>query len=271
MARDLIHILEAIGLSVRESKLYLAGLELGTAPASDYSKAAGYNRITTYNSLEEMVQKGLFTKVKKARGKWYAPIAPEYLAVEARKSADALNRVLPELRSLQDAKERQPRVRFYEGWEGVQRVYQDTLTAGTELLNFANSAIVRTYWPKYDEEYVAERVKRGIHLRGIAPDDEAGRRVHGEDRERLREIRLVPAADFDFNNEINIYDNKVAIASFGKSPQDLFGVIIESKEVAETQRQVFEMAWRYAGLVAAAEKGKTKVRRKQAVMATNAL
>jgi hypothetical protein len=24
-------------------------------------------------------------------------------------------------------------------------------------------------------------------------------------------------------------------------------VIIESKEVAETQRQIFEMAWRYAG------------------------
>ncbi len=264
MARDLIHILEAIGLSDRESQLYLAGLQLGTAPASDYAKFSGCNRITTYNTLEEMVQKGLFTKVKKARGKWYAPIAPEYLAVEARKSADALSRVLPELRSLQGAKERQPRVHFYEGWEGVQRVYQDTLTADSELLNFANSAIVRKYWPQYDEEYVAERVKRGIHLRGIAPDDETGRRVHGEDHERLREIRLVPAAEFDFTNEINIYDNKVAIASFGKSPQDLFGVIIESKEVAETQRQIFEMAWRYARLVGAATKAKRVLRSSRA-------
>ena len=89
-------------------------------------------------------------------------------------------------------------------------------------------------------------MERGIHLRGIAPDDAAGRKVHGEDKEKLREIRLVPARDFDFGNEINIYDRKTAICSFG-SQRDLFGVIIESKEVAETQKQIFEMAWRYAG------------------------
>jgi hypothetical protein len=122
--------------------------------------------------------------------------------------------------------------------------------ASGELLNFANSAVVRSFWPGYDEEYVAARVKRGIHLRGIAPDDAAGRKVHGEDRQRLREIRLVPAKDFDFQNEINVYDHKVAICSFDsglRGNADMFGVIIESKEVAETQRQIFEMAWRYAG------------------------
>src|SRR5947207_1335613 len=81
----------------------------------------------------------------------------------------------------------------------------------------AYSLALRRLRPNYDEEYVALRVKRGIHLRGIAPDDATGRKVHGEDRERLREIRLVPAADFDFTNEINIYDGKVAICSFGSA------------------------------------------------------
>jgi hypothetical protein len=142
-------------------------------------------------------------------------------------------------------------VRFFEGWEGLRKVYEDTLTAESELLNFANSAVVRRHWPEYDEQYVDARVKRGIRLRGISPDDEAGKRVHGEDKKKLREIRLVPAADFDFKNEINVYDHKVAICSFDsglKGDKDMFGVIIESKEVAETQRQIFEMAWRYAGM-----------------------
>ncbi|MFH0851291.1 MAG: hypothetical protein V1876_00905, partial [Candidatus Peregrinibacteria bacterium] len=181
----------------------------------------------------------------KARAKWYIPVPPEHLAIEARKNADALQRVLPELRSLQGKDRRRPVIRFFEGWEGVRRVYEDTLTAKSELLNFANSAVVRHYWPDYDEEYVAERVHRKIRLRGIAPDDATGRTVHGEDRKRLREIRLVPSKDFDFTNEINIYDHTVAICSFG-SADHVFGVIIESMEVAETQRQVFEMAWRYA-------------------------
>jgi hypothetical protein len=92
-------------------------------------------------------------------------------------------------------------------------------------------------------------VKRRIRLRGIAPDDATGRRVRGEDRRYLREIRLVPAKKFDFRNEIKIYDNKVAIVSFpaGATKDDMFGVIIESREVAETQRQIFEMAWGFAG------------------------
>ena len=249
MSKDILHVLESVGLDAKESQLYLAGLQLGTAPASDYAKASGLNRITSYNLLEEMVHKGYFTVVKKVRAKWYAPVSPEYVALEARKNAQALERALPELRSLQSAKYRKPHVRFFEGWEGVRHVYEDTLTAETELLNFANSAVVRQFWPNYDQEYVSERVKIGIRLRGIAPDDNAGKKVHGEDEEKLREIRLVPAADFDFRNEINIYDHKVAICSFDsglKGDKDMFGVIIESKEVAETQRQIFEMAWRYA-------------------------
>lgn len=246
MAKDLLIVIRSAGLDEKEAQLYLSGLQLGSAPASEYAKSTGLNRITAYNTLEGMVQKGHFAVVRKVRSKWYAPVAPEYLALEARKNVDALDRAIPELRSLRGAKYRKPNVRFFEGWEGVKHVYEDTLTAKTELLNFANSAVVRRFWPNYDEEYVAARVKRGIRLRGIAPDDEMGRRVHGEDKERLREIRLVPAKDFDFTNEINVYDHKVAICSFG-SPKDMFAVIIESKEVAETQRQIFEMAWRYAG------------------------
>lgn len=250
MAKDLLAILRSVGLDEKEAQLYLTGLQLGSAPASDYAKATDLNRITVYNTLEALVRRGLFTFVKKMRGKWYAPVAPEYLSLEAQKNAQSLERVLPELRSMQGNAYRKPHVRFFEGWEGVRTVYEDTLTAKSELLNFANSGVVRRYWPNYDEEYVEERVKRGIHLRGIAPDDAIGKKVKGADKQALREIRLVPAKEFDFTNEIKIYDHKVAIISFDsglKGESDMFGVIIESKEVAETQRQIFEMAWRFAG------------------------
>lgn len=33
----------------------------------------------------------------------------------------------------------------------------------------------------------------------------------------------------------------------GGAKDEIFGVIIESREVAETQRQIFEMAWGFAG------------------------
>lgn len=248
MAKNLQHVLSAAGLGQKESQLYLAGLRLGSAPASSYAKVTGMNRITAYNTLEAMVHEGLFMTIRDANAKHYRPADPEQLAVEVRKHADAVERALPELRSLRGAGFRSPHVRFFEGWDGVRRVYEDTLTAHTEILNFANSALVRRHWPEYDVEYVAERVKRGIYLRGIAPGDAVGKRVHGEDKGKKREIRLVPSRHFDFTNEINIYDHKVAICSYpGKKGEETFGMIIESREVAETQKQIFEMAWRWAG------------------------
>lgn len=246
MSKDLQHILQSIGFTDRESKIYLTGLSMGTAPASDYAKKTSLNRITAYNVLEDLVRRGYFTMVKQERGKWYSPVAPEYLAVEVRKSADAFERSLPELRSLQDSSNRKPHVRFFSGWEGVRRIYEDTLTAETEILNFANSSVIRSHWPTYDKEYVLERVKRGIHLRGIAPNDSVGQDVHGKDKESLRDIRLVSEKEFDFTNEVNIYDHKFTMVSFGEHAEDMFGIIIESKEVAETQRQIFEMAWKFA-------------------------
>ena len=248
------HVIQSVGFDQREAKLYIVGLKIGAGPASLYAKKTKLNRVTVYHHLEDLVRRGLFTAIKKSRGRWYQPISPEKLSIEAHKNAESLDRMLPDLRAIMGKHHRTPRVRYFEGEEGLRDVYRDTLTAETDLLNFANSEIVRDFWKEYDEQYVEKRVKKGIYLKGIAPDDKVGRSVQGRDKESLREIRLVSAKDFTINNEINIYDNKVAIISFSSDETESFGVIIESKEVAETQRQIFDMAWRYAALGEGARK-----------------
>lgn len=242
------HVIQSVGLEPHEAKLYLIGLKMGAGPASEYAKSAKLNRITTYNHLEDLVKKGIFSAIKKQRGKWYEPISPEKLSIEARKNVESLERVVPDLKAMMGNHHRTPRVRYFEGADGIRSVYEDTLTAKGELLNFANSEIVRSFWKEYDLQYVKQRVKKGIYLKGIAPDDDTGRKVQGQDKASLREIRLVSVKDFPITNEINIYDNKVAIVSFSEDESELFGVIIESKEVADTQKQIFQMAWRYAAL-----------------------
>lgn len=247
MSKSIFPVLEAIGLSQRESALYLTGLKLGNAPASHYAQKTGLNRITAYNVLEDLTRRGYFSKEKHLRSQCYTPVSPEYLSIETRKRADALQRILPDLKALQGRNYHKPKVRFYEGWEGVKHVYDDTLTAEGELLNFTHSSAIRDIWPNYDEEYVRERVRRGIYLRGISPDDATGRKVHGKDEDFFREIRLISAKEYDFTNEINIYDHKVATCSFSNK-EDMFGIIIESDDFARSQRQIFEMAWKYAGV-----------------------
>ena len=48
-----------------------------------------------------------------------------------------------------------------------------------------------------------------------------------------------------FKNEINIYDDKVAIISH----EDQIGVIIQNKNIADTQRSIFELGFEYAKIL----------------------
>ena len=55
----------------------------------------------------------------------------------------------------------------------------------------------------------------------------------------MRETAMVPADKYYFSPEINIYDNKVMIASW----KEKLGIIIESSEISDAMKKVFELAW----------------------------
>ncbi len=68
-------------------------------------------------------------------------------------------------------------------------------------------------------------------------------------KEELREIYIIPKEKFPFYNEINIYDDKVAIISH----QDQGGVIIQNQFIADTQRSIFKLGFKYAKIIEAKE------------------
>lgn len=243
MDKALIVPLKNIGLGEKEAFVYLACLEVGSDTAAKIAKIAHLNRVTTYDILEKLIARGFVNFLVKKNIKHYSALDPELVYSETQRHTDQLKISLPKLKRIKIGT-KHPQVQYYEGIEGIKAIYADTLTSKTEILNYANSREIRTFWPNYDEEYVAKRVKKKIHLKGIAPDDEYGRRVHAADKSTFREIRLVTPAKCNFTNEINIYDNKVGIVSMGN---ELIGMIIESSEIANTQRAIFQMAWEFAG------------------------
>ncbi len=240
MLQKLFHNL---GVEDKEAKIYLAALEAGSSPVSVIASKARMNRVTAYGVLEKLVKKGMVSFMIKRNVKYFHATDPELLLKEYQKRLHDLEKALPDLKRLY-GETPHPKVNYFEGVDGIKTIYQDTLTAKTEILNFCNSRVIREFWPEYDEEYVLGRVKRKIYLRGIAPDDEYGKKVTKEDTSMLREIRLVPRRRYNFSNDVNVYDDKVAIISFQFEP---IGMIIENAEIADTQRMIFKMAWDFAG------------------------
>lgn len=249
-------ILQKIGLSDKDAEVYLACLELGTQPASVIAKKAGLKRPTTYLILEGLLKRGLVSEYTGSNVKYFTAVSPEYLLNYVEKQRRELTshqreleQFLPQFQSLSNPYSLSPKVRFYEGIEGIERAMDDTLTANkTEILSFSSMDrwFAREDLKSYIESYGRQRsIDKKIPLRGIVMDTPLARKYLEEDYtgdSTVTQTRWFPKDISLFHNEINIYDNKVAICSLGR--HELLGIIIESDEIAESQRSIFELAWR---------------------------
>ncbi len=234
-----------IGLSDKEAGVYIALLELGRGTVSQISRKANINRTTGYDILDSLSSKGLVSISGKEPKQEYSAESPEqlenFVAGEIQKKHAALRKtetLVPELKLLHNIGDR-PRVRFYEGTDGLQQVYEDTLTSHEPIRAFATVDDMHAALPNYFPKYYKRRASAGIHIRAIVPKTEIGIERRRHDKEELREMALVPKDTFYFSPEINIYDNKVMIASL----REKLGIIIESAEIADALKKIYELAW----------------------------
>lgn len=238
-------LLKQAGFLDKEVSVFLTLLEMGKGSVSEISRKANINRTTGYVILDSLVNKGLASISGKEPKQEYMAESPENLAkylngqIEKQKSVvDKINKMIPELTSLYNVGDR-PRVRFYEGLDGLKQVYEDTLTSTEPIVAYAAFEDMHKTLPNYFPEYYKRRAQKGISIRGIVPASPIAFERLKLAKEEAREIALVPADKFGFSPEIDIYDNKIMIASW----REKLGIIIESDEIADAMKKMFELAW----------------------------
>ena len=238
--------LQKLGFTPKESAIYLAALELGVAsPVSTIAKKAKVNRTTTYDVLDGLVQKGIIVTYSHKKVRYYEALPPaklvSYLKEQSSKYArlaEEANNSLPEL-NLHHRVSGRPRVYFYEGEEGLIRVYEETLSSSEEILAYASDQANQDAIPWYFPKYYKRRAAKKIPIRALFPDTPKDRERHSLDSKELRTSRLLPKNKLDFTPEINFFDNKLMIADW----KEKIGIIIESEEIVKVFKQSFELAW----------------------------
>ncbi|OGF83378.1 hypothetical protein A3E63_02660 [Candidatus Giovannonibacteria bacterium RIFCSPHIGHO2_12_FULL_45_19] len=239
--------LKKIGLSENEARVYLALLELGSETAQEIAKKAAVKRATTYVQLEALMKKGLVTSFEKGKKSYFRAEDPEHLikiAEREKKMAtereSALEEILPGLGKLYISSGERPRVRFFEGVEGLRTMQDEFLkTKEKEALGFSSADDILRIFPSHPAEYSPRRVRRGIHSKLIYTSSR-GKILKKQDDELLREARYIPADKFPFTCDVAVYGNRVAISALRKNP---IGVIIESEEIADSLKTIFNLAW----------------------------
>lgn len=240
--------LQTLGLNQKESDVYFSLLTMGVGTVSEIAKKSHINRTTAYDILGSLSHKGLIVISGKEPKQEYRCEDPKKLLDYLRKDIEKKEEnfryaevLLPELKSIYKVGSR-PQIKFYEGVEGLQEVYEDTLTSTETIRAYAAVDDVNRGIPNYFPKYYKRRAAKNIAIRAIFPDTEIARERSSLDKLERRESLLVPFKEFNFVPEINIYDNKVMIASW----REKLGIIIESAEIADAMKKIYELAWKEA-------------------------
>lgn len=240
---DYVQLLKSIGLNESEAKVYITSLEIGPAPAHILVHRSGFSRPATYQAVDLLLEKGLLTSADRGKRKVYIAQPPEKLVQfgdlqirSLQSKVDDIRRAADQLNMLQHGEK--PVVTLYEGLDGLKRILGDiAVTNPDELIEVSNA-------DSLNKIFTSEELES---LEGtLAKLKSKGRSFLLGNVSVVRkgaEIRLLPKNSYDFNGEVLVYGNKLAISTFkGK----MFGVVIESEEAVKTVKALFDIAWKHA-------------------------
>lgn len=236
-------LLVSLGLNKTQAKAYLTLVRFGALTPPQMAKKTGETRTNAYTVLDRLVELGLAKKSEVNKKFVYRvenPVALEKLVKEQRDEAMERERLvktsMPALLNFFYTYSEQPGVRFYQGVDGIKRIYDDTLRTGQDIYLLRSPLDKDLMSDDYLQKYKDRRAKFGITTHTLSPDVPSATRDPEDDKKHKINRTWLPKDAYTAPVELDIYGDKVALISFG---EEAMGTIIESPQIAEAMKQLF--------------------------------
>ena len=236
-------ILEEIGLTKKESQVYLALIELGSSSAGLIIQKTGFHRAVVYDLLERLIEKGLVGYVIKGRKKYYESTNPQKLMDILKERESKLKLILPNLMELSQFKDHLD-IKIYKGREGIKTVFEDIIREKPkEWISIGSSGETYNLLPGFLDWFHKQRIKNDIKAIGLLLNtNEAIKRGNSLKKMENTEIRYLPKS-FVTPTVINIYNNRVTLYSVTKDKIP-FIILIENSQISRSFKEYFKWLWK---------------------------
>ena len=239
-----ITALENLGLSEKESQVYLALLELGQASAYRVAQKSGVKKPTAYVLLDELRKKELVIKMPGEKTQMFVAKSPEEFFIQARHRANTAFETLPEILSMMKESDK-VRTLYFEGTDGLRQALWHNMKehTGSELVGFyATSENVDKDFYNLTWQWAEDVKKYNISVRGFVPTHNTLTDYREVDKKYNREMRELPYENYSSETSLDVMHNFIRIIDMTKnSPQ---AIIIENERMAKMVSQIFEMMWK---------------------------
>ena len=229
-------VLERMGLSHNEIKVYLILNDHGSSKAGKVARLANMDRSSCYNAIKMLQEKGLVSYVLIGKIKWFQATGPKRLLEYLKEQEEDVKKILPELHKRHKAVKVKGQVRLFKGIKGVKTVFQDIIRTGEDNLVFGSESQLEKRLPEYQPQFVRQLKENKIFVKELV------REGKGVKTSNPKATRFVPQ-DLKSPVVTNIYGKKIALIIWTDIPE---AVIIENAAAAEAYRNYFEFMWKNA-------------------------
>jgi sugar-specific transcriptional regulator TrmB len=245
-------ILEEIGLTKTEIKIYLTLLKLGQTTTTQIVRKAEIHASKVYEFLDKLIQKGLVSYVIKSNKKYFTASDPDLLKEflkekqnKIREQESEIEKVIPELKDIKKSGDDIIQSEIYEGLRGIKSVYEKILSLlqkGETQYIIGAPRIGNELIEGFLLDWHKKRIKKEIKCKYIY---DSNVRDYGKIREQLplTEVKYLPK-NIVSPMWIEIFGDYVIIGHIKGRNAILF--LIHDKEIAKGYLDYFGLIWKIA-------------------------
>ncbi len=243
-------VLEEIGIPKSSREVYLSLLKHGESTAQTVAKRTGITRTSIYDQIKVLKKYNLVVE-RELDGKTYFGAGDvrqinhilEDNIERLEMGKQILNKNMDSL--IKQAHTVQPKIRFFEGREGVQQMLRDMLWYEniTVSMCWPYTHMLEVLGKKYLEHFNKRRIKEHISLRTIWSYGERTKTKEAFAGIDTLVKRRYAGKKQTFHMSYSIYDDKTVFIS---SSKEAYGFVVQSHEFMELMQVQFELLWNSA-------------------------
>ena len=229
-------ILMEIGFSDKEAEIYLCLVKFGSITATQISKETKLNRITCYDVLQKLIEKGAvgYTIINKI--KYFEPADPDSLLSDLEEKQDKLRSIIPKLNELKKISIEKPSIEIFEGLKGLKSILDLIIKEKKESWFIAHPNFIETLRFSFPH-FVNKKRKLKMHSKLITLDCKKMKEYNAP--HKYLDVKFIKE---QLPTTKIIFGNKVALLTLEKD--NMIAVLIENKDIVETEKKLFDMMWK---------------------------
>lgn len=242
-------LLEEIGLTKGEIKVYLTLLKIGETTTGKIIEYAGISSGKIYEILDKLVKKGLVSYIIKEKTKYFEAADPnrilDFLYEKEKKlkqEEEQLKKEIPLLQEIRQSTKTKHDTTLFRGFKGIQTaIFEalDDIDSREEVFAIGVRSGKKQQYNILWEKWHNQRIKRKIKSRLIFSDKNT-EYYYAFKKMKLTEVGVIQG---ETPSAVTILGNRVLIFNYGEEPSCLS---ITDKEIADSFKVFFNIMWKVA-------------------------